>query len=133
MGNKRSSRTNSSTVSKNTKNVQVKTKLVKKHDTSRIGFLLFIVVMFLVILISTVFSDLQQIKYNKEQTKLLNAHYTELLEEEASLNSEVTKLQVPDYKARRVREDLMYTKDGEIILKILEKDKTTKEESTKEE
>ncbi len=133
MGNKRSSRTNSSTVSKNTKNVQVKTKPVKKHDTSRIGFLLFIVVMFLVILISTVFSDLQQIKYNKEQTKLLNAHYTELLEEEASLNSEVTKLQVPDYKARRVREDLMYTKDGEIILKILEKDKTTKEESTKEE
>ena len=133
MGNKRSSRTNSSTVSKNTKNVQVKTNPVKKHDTSRIGFLLFIVVMFLVILISTVFSDLQQIKYNKEQTKLLNAHYTELLEEEASLNSEVTKLQVPDYKARRVREDLMYTKDGEIILKILEKDKTTKEESTKEE
>ena len=133
MGNKRSSRTNSSTVSKNTKNVQVKTKPVKKHDTSRIGFLLFIVVMFLVILISTVFSDLQQIKYNKEQTKLLNAHYTELLEEEASLNSEVTKLQVPDYKARRVREDLMYTKDGEIILKILEKDKTTKEESSKEE
>lgn len=133
MGNKRSSRTNSSTVSKNTKNVQVKTKPVKKHDTSRIGFLLFIVVMFLVILISTVFSDLQQIKYNKEQTKLLNAHYTKLLEEEASLNSEVTKLQVPDYKARRVREDLMYTKDGEIILKILEKDKTTKEESSKEE
>lgn len=133
MSNKRSSRTNSNTVSKNTRNVQVKTKPMKKYDTSRIGFLLFIVVMFLVILISTVFSDLQQIKYNKEQTKLLNAHYTELLEEEASLNSEVTKLQVPDYKARRVREDLMYTKDGEIILKILEKDKTTKEESSKEE
>lgn len=133
MGNKRSSRTNNSTVNKSTKNVQVKTKPAKKKDTSRIGFLLFTVVMFLVILVSTVFSDLQQIKYNKEQTKLLSAHYTELLEEEASLSSEVTKLQVPDYKARRVREDLMYTKDGEIILKILEKDKTTKNESSKEE
>lgn len=133
MGNKRSSRTNNSTVNKSTKNVQVKTKPAKKNDTSRIGFLLFTVVMFLVILVSTVFSDLQQIKYNKEQTKLLSAHYTELLEEEASLSSEVTKLQVPDYKARRVREDLMYTKDGEIILKILEKDKTTKNESSKEE
>lgn len=133
MGNKRSSRINNSTVNKSTKNVQVKTKPAKKKDTSRIGFLLFTVVMFLVILVSTVFSDLQQIKYNKEQTKLLSAHYTELLEEEASLSSEVTKLQVPDYKARRVREDLMYTKDGEIILKILEKDKTAKNESSKEE
>lgn len=94
----------------------------KKDSFSRIVFLISMVVLFIIILISTIFSDLQQIIYNKNQTKLLSEHYAELLEEEASLNSEVTKLQVPDYKARRVREDLMYTKDGEIILKILEKD-----------
>lgn len=133
MGNKRVTSANSSNVGKNNKNVSVKARAINHHDTSRIGFLLFVVVMFLVILISTVFSDLQKIMYNKEQTKLLNVHYTELLEEEASLNSEVVKLQVPDYKARRVREDLMYTKDGEIILKILDKDKIKKEESAKEE
>ena len=94
----------------------------KKDSFSRIVFLISMVVLFIIILISTIFSDLQQIIYNKNQTKLLSEHYAELLEEEASLNSEVTKLQVPDYKARRVREDLMYTKDGEITLKILEKD-----------
>lgn len=99
-----------------------KSKKKKKDSFSRIVFLLSMVVLFIIILISTIFSDLQQIIYNKNQTKLLSEHYAELLEEEASLNSEVTKLQVPDYKARRVREDLMYTKDGEIILKILEKD-----------
>lgn len=117
-------------MSNKAKNNKVKT--LKKAETSRIGFLLFVVVMFLVILISTIFSDVQQIMYNKEQTKMYNDQYVELLEEEASLNSVVTKLQVPDYKARRVREDLMYTKDGEIILKILEKDKKT-EDDTKEE
>jgi cell division protein FtsB len=67
--------------------------------------------------------------YNKEQTKIYNQQYIELLEEEASLNSVVTKLQVPDYKARRVREDLMYTKDGEIILKILDKNKKITDDS----
>lgn len=107
-------------------------KRLKKTEKSRIGFLLFVVVMFLVILISTIFSDVQQIMYNKEQTKIYNEQYVELLEEEASLNSVVTKLQVPDYKARRVREDLMYTKDGEIILKILEKDKKEEDKSKEE-
>ncbi|MGN1371586.1 MAG: septum formation initiator family protein [Candidatus Coprovivens sp.] len=102
--------------------VSSKSNKKKKDSFSRIVFLISMVVLLIIILISTIFSDLQQIIYNKNQTKLLSEHYAELLEEEASLNSEVTKLQVPDYKARRVREDLMYTKDGEIILKILEKD-----------
>lgn len=135
MGNKRSNRVYYDNNSKNNKISSTSKKNVKKSSSSRIGFLLFTVVMFLVILISTVFSDVQQIIYNKEQTKILNKRYIELLEEEASLSSEVIKLQVPDYKARRVREDLMYTKDGEIILKILEKDKNkqeVKEEIAKE-
>lgn len=95
-------------------------KKITKKDTSRVGFLLFSVVMFLVILISTIFSDVQQIIYNKSQTKELSTKYTELLEEEASLTSEVTKLQDPEYKARYAREKYMYTKDGEKILTIID-------------
>ncbi len=125
MSSKASNRVNSKAVNNNKKSSN-KIKSNNKKDGSRLVFLLFFVVMFLVILVSTIFSDVQQIIYNKEQTKLLNMKYTELLEEEASLSNEVIKLQVPDYKARRVREDLMYTKDGEIILKILEKDKAEK-------
>ncbi len=106
---------------KNTKQVAKSNKKNNvKKSSNRIGFLLFVVVMFLVVLVSTVFSDLEQIVYNKTMTKELSAKYQELLDEEASLNSEVTKLQDPDYVARRAREEYMYTKDGEIILTIID-------------
>ena len=112
MGNKKVSSNKKNAVNSNS---NVKKKNTVKKDSSRIGFLLFIVVMFLVILVSTVFGDLQQIVYNKEQTKVLNSKYTGLLEEEASLNSEVNKLQDADYIERYAREKYMYTLDGEKI------------------
>lgn len=113
-------------------NVSNAKKKTAKKETSRIGFLLFSVVLFLVILISTIFSDVQQIIYNKNKTEELRIKYTELLEEEASLNSEVTKLQDPEYKARYAREKYMYTKDGEKILTIIESDISKKEENKDE-
>lgn len=118
----RSSKYNNSNTSKSsakTNNVSKIKKKKSKNETSRIGMLLFFVVMFLVILISTIFSDVQQIIYNKNQTKELSTKYTLLLEEEASLTSEVNKLQDPEYKARYAREKYMYTKDGEKILTII--------------
>ena len=68
------------------------------------------------------------IKQNKEETKAYNEKYQELLEEEASLNSEVIKLQDPEYVARYAREKFMYTKDGELILKIVDGEVLTTEE-----
>lgn len=112
---------------KNTKKVQSKKE--KNDDKNRIVFLLVTVVLFIIILISTIFTDLQQIAYNKEQTELLKIKYTQLLEEEASLSSEAIKLQDPDYLARRAREKYLYTKDGEKILTIIEKEE--KKEETK--
>lgn len=93
-----------------------------KNAKKRIVFLLFAVVIFIVILISSVFGDLTQIYQNKTQTKQLTEKYHNLLEEEASLNSEVVKLQDPEYMARYAREKYLYTKDGEIILTILDDD-----------
>lgn len=125
MGNKKVSSNKKNAVNYN---INVKKKNTVKKDSSRIGFLLFIVVMFLVILVSTVFGDLQHIVYNKEQTKVLNSKYTGLLEEEASLNSEVNKLQDADYIERYAREKYMYTLDGEKILIIIDDENTKKEE-----
>ena len=71
-------------------------------------------------IMGTVFNDAVQIYENKKQTAELEARYNELLEEEASLNSEVVKLQDPDYQARYAREKYLYTKDGEKILTILD-------------
>lgn len=109
---------------KNTKisSKQVNKKVTKNKSTSRIGFLLFTFVFMLVILVATVFSDVQQVIANKRETKSLSNRYIELLEEEASLNSQVIKLQDPEYKARYARENQMYTKDGETILIIIDKD-----------
>ncbi len=114
------------------KNVNV-AKKNKKQDSQRIGFLLVAVVLFIVVLISTVFSDILQIVDNNRQTEELGQRYVQLLEEEASLSSEVTKLQDPDYVARYAREKYMYTKDGEKILTIIEKAPSGNEEIKEEE
>lgn len=91
-----------------------------KSEWKQLLFLLFAVVVFLVILVSTIFNDVVQIYNNKHQTAELDKRYNELLEEEASLNSEVSKLQDPDYQARYAREKYLYTKEGEKILTIID-------------
>lgn len=103
----------------NSINKKINTKN-KKQDKSRIGFLLLSVVLFIVILISTVFNDVVQIHNNKKQTSELQIKKELLLEEEASLKSEVIKLQDPYYIERYAREKYLYTKDGDKILTIIE-------------
>ena len=57
--------------------------------------------------------------YDKQKEKI---EFTVMLEElkvkEEELNSTVTKLQNPDYVARYAREKYLYSKDGEIIIRI---------------
>jgi cell division protein DivIC len=73
-----------------------------------------------VLLLSVVYNDVNSIIQKKTETTELSVRYNDLLEEEASLNSEVTKLQDPEYIARYAREKYLYTKDGERILKIVD-------------
>ena len=113
------------TQAKKVSNTSVKKPAVKKpvkkdNDTGYVAFLLCAIVLFIIILISTIFSDMMQIYNNRRQTKELQEQYSMLLEEEASLHSEVIKLQDPDYVARYAREKFLYTKDGEKILRIVD-------------
>lgn len=55
---------------------------------------------------------------NYQEKRTLEEDYNKLLEEEATLNSNVIKLQDPDYIARFAREKYLYSKNGEIIIKI---------------
>ena len=96
-----------------------KKSTVKKKDNT-IKYLITFIVLFSIVLIATVYSDIRSITQNVSETKEYNRLYEELLEEEASLNSEVIKLQDPEYVARYAREKFMYTKDGELILKIVD-------------
>ena len=84
----------------------------------RFALLLVCVIAILVGFISTIFKDWLQIVNNKQSLAAMNIQYEELLEEEASLTSEVTKLHDRDYIARYARERYMYSLPGEIIIKM---------------
>ena len=92
----------------------------EKLKSESVKSLFIFAILFILILIGTVFNDWTTIKENVKETEELNAKYQTLLEEEASLNSEVIKLQDPEYVARYAREKYMYTKNGEKILKIVD-------------
>lgn len=68
--------------------------------------------------VASIFKDWLEIMSNKQQIASLTSYYDELLEEEASLTSEVTKLHDEDYIARYAREKYMYSLPGEFIIKI---------------
>lgn len=57
---------------------------------------------------------------NYQQKKELENKYMNLLEEEETLSSDIIKLQDPEYIARFAREKYLYSKNGEIIIRITE-------------
>ena len=69
-----------------------------------------------------IFQDWISIVSNKTEIQNLNNYYDELLAEEESLNSEVTKLHDPEYVSRYAREKYMYSLPGEFIIKMPSKD-----------
>lgn len=99
-----------------------KSKKTSKKEKSNGLNLLLIVFVFIIILFGTVVSNLLTISSNKHETEKLNKYYVTLQEQGASLNSEVVKLQDSEYIARYAREKYMFTKDGEIILRIIDGD-----------
>lgn len=54
----------------------------------------------------------------KEQKKQLEDRIASLKEEEKVLESDIQKLEDPSYVARYAREKYLYSKDGEIIIRI---------------
>ena len=59
-----------------------------------------------------------QIIDNNNSIEALSKEYNDLLVQEEQLKSDVNKLQDPDYVARYAREKYLYTKDGELIIRI---------------
>ena len=93
-------------------------KRATKKDKRRILVLILILIPLLVLFISNVWKYSAQILRNIETKKELDVTYKEKLKEEEKLQSEIIKLQDPDYVARYAREKYLYSKDGEIIIKI---------------
>ena len=66
------------------------------------------------------FSYWKEILKNKKDTKELKKKYNDLVEEKEVLETDVLKLQDPEYVAKYAREKYLYSKDGELIIKIVE-------------
>lgn len=96
-------------------------KKVSKQSKRRLFLLTVLLAAVTTLLVTSVFQDWVQIFKNKEEEKALSVKLQTLFEEEKSLNAEVTKLQDPEYVARYAREKYLYSKPGEIIIRIPKK------------
>ena len=83
------------------------------------------ILIFLLAIVCVVFSglirDWLEIGNNFIQKKNLEKEYQELQVKQEVLEQEVTKLQDEDYVLRYAREKYGYSKDGELIIRINEK------------
>ena len=70
------------------------------------------------VLVQNIGSTSYQIYNKMKEKKEFTNKITELKEKEEELKGTVTKLQDPDYVARYAREKYLYSKDGEIIIRI---------------
>lgn len=93
-------------------------KRATKKDKRRILVLVVILIPLLILFVSNMWKYGVQIYKNKKEKQELDIVYKKTLQEEEKLQSEIIKLQDPDYVARYAREKYLYSKDGEIIIKI---------------
>lgn len=64
------------------------------------------------------FYNIKQIKEMKEEKEFLEKQLVKLEEEEKILESDIQKLEDPAYVARYAREKYLYSKDGELIIRL---------------
>ena len=94
---------------------------MKVRNTKRKMLFLFILYIVLGgILINSVVYTTYEIATKQIEKKKYKSQLAELKEKEEELNATVAKLQNPDYVARYAREKYLYSKDGEIIIRIPE-------------
>lgn len=98
--------------------------MVMNRKKARARLVLFIpICLLIVIAICTAVGNYWVQIAAKYQEKIdLNEKILLLREEESKLKADASKLEDPDYVARYAREKYMYSKDGEIIIRLPEED-----------
>jgi len=89
-----------------------------KKEKRRLLLITFLIVSLSTFLIKSVFSDWVQIMHNNKEIHTLHDRKKALLDDEASLKAEVTKLENPEYVARYAREKYLYSMPDEIIIRV---------------
>lgn len=99
----------------------MKKKKIKKHAVNRFLVLLPCTLILLVVLVTSIGKYWVEIVQKYQENEELNKKLIYLKEKEIQLAVDVEKLEDPEYIARYAREKYLFSKDGEIILKIPEK------------
>lgn len=97
-------------------------KKVNKGAKRRLFLWFFIFVLLIGYMSYTTVMYWKEIMKNKKEKKELEDKYNNLLSDKEVLETDVKKLQDPDYVAKYAREKYLYSKDGELIIKIIDKD-----------
>lgn len=93
---------------------------VKRQAVKRYLVLLPCTITLLTVLVLTIGKYWVEIVNKYQEQSNLNEELIALKEKEAELSVDVEKLSDPDYVARYAREKYLFSKDGEVILKIPE-------------
>ncbi len=91
---------------------------ITKKDKRRLLVLVLIFIPLLTFFISNMFSYWSQIYKNVVEREQLLKEYSDILDEEDKLQAEIKKLSDLEYIAKYAREKYLYSKDGELIIKI---------------
>ena len=93
-----------------------------KKGNKKVKRKLFVLLLVFVGLFVSLFCSLRssygQVREKISEKDNLTLQYQNLKEEEDMLEKEVLRMQDPEYIGRYVREKYMYSKDGELILRI---------------
>ena len=96
-------------------------KSTKRRKVTRKIVLVFIVYIVLgALLLDTVVRTSYQLYTKSKEKRKFEIELAELKDKEDELKGQVNKLQDPDYIARYAREKYLYSRDGEIIIRIPE-------------
>ena len=89
-----------------------------KKDKRRVLLGLLVICIMLSYLSVFVYNYWNQILTNEKEKIKLTEEYEALLKTEDELNSEITKMQDPEYIAKYAREKYGYSKNDEVIIKV---------------
>jgi len=93
---------------------------MKKKIRRKMFLVTLIYILIGIVLLNNVTSTTYQIIKKQKEKKEFQNTLVELKEKQEELNATVAKLQDPDYVARYAREKYLYSKNGEIIIRIPE-------------
>lgn len=93
-------------------------KKLTKKSKRRVLLISIVTITLISLILVNMFSVWKQLIIKRQEKVFYAEELKKLQEEEAYLKVEVEKLQDPDYVARYAREQYLYSKDGELNIRI---------------